>query len=162
MPMRAKRFSPSDQNSLQDFECGSQTYAVQMANWIKGEKCLDSIQNRQTSVWLFYSDEEFVGFGSLGPTNWRMPTQKDPPIPVTIIPALAVDTKFQGRVCSTGNTYSHDILHFLLERAQETKVSRVVLYVHEDNAKAIALYKKFGFHALQDKYHNCIKMFVEI
>jgi len=60
------------------------------------------------------------------------------------------------------NPYKNRVGSKLLETAieyafEELKAKKIILYVFENNIKAISLYKKFGFNEV-DKQKNIIKM----
>lgn len=162
--MRAKRFTPEIQAAISGFDCGTEPYARTMADWITGVGVQTSIQ-RGTAVWLFYTDDDsgLIGFGSLGTTDWRLPTQSDPPSTVSIIPALAVSTSFQRqRPHEESPTYARMILDFLIVKAVEAGRDRLVLYVDKRNEPAIQLYRKAGFAILLDSYKGNRKMLLDL
>lgn len=162
--MIAKQFTPEMQSLVSGFECGTEPFAQLMSEWIQGNKAVDSMQ-RGTRVWLFYTADgsEIIGFGSLGATAWRIPTQNDPPITVSIIPALAVTTRFHGQKPPDGAvTYARMILDFLIFKAVENGWESLVLYVDKRNEAAIRLYRKAGFALLLDSYKGNRKMFLDL
>lgn len=166
--MRAKRFTPDTQAKVAEFDCGDEPYAQAMSEWITGDGVEASIA-RGNTVWLFYTDDgDLIGFGSLGTTGWRLPTQKDPLKTVSIIPALAVRTNFQGqRPEPESPTYARMILDFLISKAVEQTASKqiapiLVLYVDKQNAPAARLYHNVGFATLLDSYKGNWKMILDL
>ena len=59
------------------------------------------------------------------------------------------------------NKVGNDLLKMAVDYAfNELKAKKIILYVFEDNLKAINLYKKFGFREI-DKKDNILKMELE-
>lgn len=140
------------QADVQGFACGDEIWAAKMAEWISGTKSLESMA-RGTEIWIFRNEtREVVGFGAIGLTSWPWPGPGQPPEQVCIIPAMAVQTSFQKR------GYSRRILRFLIRRALNYLRFALVLYVHPENSKAIALYESEGFAMLPDKFKGNCKM----
>src|SRR4051794_31047260 len=85
---------------LADFECGDAVWERVVSDWIKDKPVDDNLRESLalgTKVWLYANDDnEVIGFGSLGESNWRYPGEKDPRQAVAIIPNLAVAKRFQG------------------------------------------------------------------
>ena len=99
------------------------------------------------------SDDQLIGFGSLGRTRRRWPPPTGEHINLLIIPQLAVDIRFHGQPADDPPRYSHQILGHLIAEARDeavqTGVSLLLLYVHEQNARARRLYEQFDFTAVR-------------
>jgi GNAT superfamily N-acetyltransferase len=112
-----------------------------------------SVTQFGTKVWLFRreSDDQLIGFGSLGRTRRRWPPPSGQYVNLPIIPQLAVDVKFHGQPANDPPRYSHQILGHLIaearEMAHEVGSAVLLLYVHEQNARAMRLYEEFDFVA---------------
>jgi len=161
--VRAKKFTPADRDLVERFHCGDSDSAAAMAGWITGDGCLESIR-RGTEVWLFLSDDgRLIGFGSLGVTCWPWPSPADRKERVSIIPALAVSSEFQGRrEVADGDTYALRILKFLIQKAKHLGPAWLVLYVAKKNAAALKLYARLGFVCLPDSYKGNRKLFLDL
>lgn len=149
--LQPAEFFPADLPLVADFSCGTEPWEVAMADWIKAPPTARFGNSRQeTSVWLyFHPDGRVVGFGSLGMTRWTDPYPSGPWRNLSVIPALAIQTEFQHLPRTQDDDtpgFSHQILGDLLGRALLQSPDFVVLCVHRDNHKAMALYQNhFGF-----------------
>ena len=149
--LESTEFLPDDLSVVANFNCGAEPWSLAMANWIKSPptaKFSKKYSSRDTIVWLYYRpDGDLVGFGSLGTVRWKIDNKQHI---FSIIPALAIQTKYQHLPHydkhDINPSFSHQILLDLLERARLQSPDDVVLWVHQDNHKAITLYQKhFGF-----------------
>jgi GNAT superfamily N-acetyltransferase len=140
---------------VQAFDCGSEPWQLEVSNWIKAPPgaagAVDAL-SRNVQVWL-YADEQgnLVGFGSLAEAMQRWPRSKDDPIPVSLIPWLAVDRRFWGKPEGPPEErFAVVILRDLLAEARAIQDERplLILFVHVDNAAAIKLYERAGFKEL--------------
>ena len=145
-------FLPADLHLVAGFSCGDEPWAVAMSEWIKAPQTATfGNSKRETSIWLyFHPDGRIVGFGALGLARWTDPYPDGPWRDLSIIPALAIQTEFQhlprGKSDDDNPPFSHQILGDLLGKSLLQAPDFVVLCVHQDNDKAIRLYKKhFGF-----------------
>lgn len=121
-----------------------------MTEWIKGAPYgVFDHQAAGGEVWLYANDaQEIVGFGALGETTWRWPTNKDRPRRLSIIPALGVDRRFHGQPAGPpGERFSSQILLDLVyEATRHTERDPVLgLFVHPQNTRAIRFYERAGF-----------------
>ena len=150
-------FTSAEWDGVQAFDCGDAHYEREVATWIKGKQgpeidsALTSIYHpdRPGRVWLYkLEDGTLVGFGALGQNEWRWKGKKDPFVPVTIIIWVGLQKEFQGKPEGPKEQrYSVLILNDLIKEAEkdQDKYPVLGLCVHKDNAKAINLYKWFGF-----------------
>jgi hypothetical protein len=94
-------FTPALLPTVQAFDCGSEPWEREVSDWIKrpaGEDGAVDALARGTAVWLYVNDAgELVGFGSLDKTEQRWPKAKDPKVPASIIPWVAVERRFWGQ-----------------------------------------------------------------
>jgi ribosomal protein S18 acetylase RimI-like enzyme len=155
--LRVVEFSAQHLSKVQAFECGSADWCLFAERWIKNAPpfpgALQSIQERGTTVWLYFIDavgEEFlVGFSSLGVTRWRIPPPDGPTREVGFIPMLGVALSFQGKPNgATGERYSDQIMQHVIEQARERGYCEVCLSVHADNVRARRFYDRYGFETL--------------
>jgi GNAT superfamily N-acetyltransferase len=62
---------------------------------------------------------------------------------------LAVDARFHGQPANDPPRYSHQIIGHLIAEARDVAVDTgsplLLLYVHEQNGRAMRLYKEFDF-----------------
>jgi ribosomal protein S18 acetylase RimI-like enzyme len=144
---------------VQAFDCGDEPREREISDWIKAPRgsggALDAL-GQDNKVWLYVDgDGNLVGFGSLGDSVQRWPGPKDPALPVSIIPWLAVDRRFWGQpVGPPEQRYSALILCDLIAEARHKQDERplLILFVHVDNVAAIKLYERAGFKELHKPY----------
>ncbi len=163
--LRAIRFTPEMQPEVQSFDCGTSDEALDMADWIKGPRCVASMATRKTEVWLFRTEiGDLVGFGSIGKTNWPWPEPNSPLAEASIIPAIAVESRFKRQPpgLARNEQYSGRMILFLIARARTQGTPRLVLYVRPDNTSAISLYDFVGFKPLPDIQRGNMKMFLDL
>ena len=146
---------------VEHFYCGNTVCGLNAAKWLKGntsvtEDCaLAVMQNFGTEVWLYKTAEgELVGFGSLGPTTWRIPNSDSPRKLVSIIPWLGIEPRFRRKPegAPIEDTYAGLILDDLIAEAasHEDRDRFICLCVHRANTGAIRLYKHFRFWTMKD------------
>ena len=152
-------FAPELLSKVQAFDCGDEPWEREVSDWIKRPPGQDGAVDalaRGMTVWLYVSEAgELIGFGSLDRAEQRWPTSKDPKIPASIIPWVAVDRHFWGQPPGPPEErYAAQILGDLVARATQTRDERpiLVLYVHVNNTRAVAFYLRSGFQELQKPY----------
>ena len=153
------------QSTVQSFECGESDTALDMADWIKGPRCIFSMAQKNTQVWLFHDEHgSLVGFGSLGTTDWPWPTPQSAPEKVSIIPAIAVQSQFRRQPAGANkeDRYSALIVRFLIKQAMLHGTRLLVLYVHKTNVNAIDLYQHLNFKLTPDSFKGNRKMFLDL
>lgn len=143
--------------NVQGFFCGDLFWEGEISDWIKDpEQGAREVREGQCDAWLYANqDGELVGFSSLGSSNWRWPTPKDPRISLNVIPALGVDKRFWGKPeGARADRYSAQILRDLIEtaRTHSTRQPLLALYVHPDNIRAIKAYENAGFKPFSKTY----------
>ena len=152
MPTTLRRilFAPRHLHRLADFDCGGEVWQREMTDWIKGGP--DGVLEHQAQggeVWLYATDaREVVGFGALGVSNWRWPTNKDRPRRVSIITALGVDRRYHGQPPGPPEQrYASQILRDLIHEASQHREREPLLglFVHPENGRAIRFYERAGF-----------------
>lgn len=153
--LRAVEYQPEMLAGIGAVDCGSETYQSELAVWLQNE-APDAI-TRGTRVWLYFNQAgAFVGFGSLGPTNWRYPDPSSKRTGVVLIPAVAVQREFWGKPENVApqERYSSQILRHLVDEAGHWPGSppAVGLYVHPENQAAIKLYQRFHFRQFHHSY----------
>lgn len=142
----AEEFVETSLDKVKEFDCGTEGYALHATRWIQAAStergALQSKVKHGTRVWLYFDPEgALVGFGSLGLTQWPEFPKK-----VSIIPQLAIQQTFRGQPTGEDEVkYSHQILDDLIGLAKTQDTDWLVLTVDPTNARAIALYKSFGF-----------------
>jgi hypothetical protein len=152
-------FTKDDLDAVADFDCGDEPWAQYVSDWIKGGPggVLDALE-AGTEVWLYVNDQnEIVGYGSLGTTNWYYP---DPygreantkRVSLSIIPAYAVQKAFHKKPAGAWQQhYSSKILLDLLNQAlqrcqQKLDLAPLLgLFVDDRNLHAIRHYENHGF-----------------
>lgn len=160
MKLRAVEFSSEYLPRVQDFECGSEQWCRFAERWIKSPPpfpgALRSIQKYGNAVWLYFLDSPYdgeflVGFSALGKSRWKIPPPDGPIREVGFIPMLAVALCFQGMPdgCPAGNRYIDEVMEHVIQQARGRRYREVALFVHKDNARAIALYERHGFQTLR-------------
>ena len=140
---------------FQWFDCGSEGWDTEVANWIKAGNAADSVvtdmASRGTRVWVYYREEDnaLVGFGSLGKHKWTLPGSGTKQ-PISIIPNLAVALQFRG--VPPGTTYAMQIMDDLFDEAENDKATHPVLALCVDarNQRAIHFYmSKYNFTIIE-------------
>lgn len=128
------------------FECGSEPWELEVAEWLKrpkgGEGAIDAALAEGTFVLLYWTPvRELAGYGCVGPGTLKWPNpNKSQPILTTAIPMLGVAKAMQRK--GYGKQILDDLLAFALTRVAERRI--VVLSVHEKNPGA-KLYEKRNF-----------------
>lgn len=156
----AVEFTEVDQNRLVGFSCGDEPWSRHVAEWIRGSDVLDSIK-RGTRVWLFETEqEEIIGFGSVGTSEWHWPPPRGPKATVVLIPMLGIDIRFQGMPPDPVWRYSRQIMAHLIAEGQrvardwagapQSKPQWLVLRVHHENNRAIRFYETCGFELIPE------------
>ena len=160
-------FSESLLADVRDFRCGDEAWQIEVARWIKDssvDDCAVKWMQRGTRVWLYRTAEgELVGYGSLGTTKWRM--RRDAPRqPVSIIPAFAVQSRFQGepKQFPPDERYSYRIMADLISKAASQGPMIIGLFVDKRNARAMAFYNRIGFQSLPDEGGEYMKMYLDL
>jgi ribosomal protein S18 acetylase RimI-like enzyme len=155
LSLARRAFTEADWEDVQGFDCGSERYESEVADWLKGsidkDSALAAINDkvRPTSVWLYRLGDQIVGFGALSISEWRWKRKKDPRIPLTLIIWVGLHKDFQGlpKDVPREERYSSLILEDLIIESKKDEVVRPALglVVHSDNFRAIKLYERFGF-----------------
>ena len=157
LELTKQSFQASDLAAVQNFHCGGQHYEVEVSDWIKGDGqpgvdcALTSIADSDSPsrVWLYtLSGESLLGYAALAKRDWRWKGKKDPHIPVTVIIWVGLDSAYQGKPDGPKeDRYCMKVMGDLISEALKDRSTHPVLglLVHKDNAKAIALYKRFNF-----------------
>jgi len=155
-------FTRDDLDAVVDFHCGDARWARYVTDWIQGKPggVLEAL-DIGTQVWLYLDQQnEVVGFGSLGYTEWVYP---DPfgrgdskRVPLCIIPAYGVDVRFHKKPNGDWQQhYSSEILADLIavaarewtrEYGSDPNVTPLLgLFVDEQNTRAMRHYENHGF-----------------
>lgn len=147
----ARTFTAAHLATVSNFDCGDDPWAASAIEWIKApverSGALKSMADRGNRVWLYFDpNDALVGFGSLGTTRWPKFNE-----PVSLIPQVAIQSRFQGQPTGEGEIrYSHQIMDDLIGKASEDPPDILVFTVDPMNARAVALYRRFGFIGLTD------------
>lgn len=167
-------FSEEHLKRVAGFYCGDAPWEKEVADWIKSDgdpgALFDLKKRRVRGIWLYASKQDgLVGFGSLGPTNWKYPEPDSPPVKHLHIPWVGLRHDLQGRPTGVARDlrYSYQIMGDLIaEAANYTQYPRLLsLYVHHKNQRAIAFYQHLGFvfvpHQITDsgQYRGMIAKF---
>ncbi len=146
--------------ALQDFDCGSGNYAVEIADWIKNKPpdgVLNDLRKYPTlRVWIYTLDENtIVGFGSLQKARWRLRESGEAKkrVSILLIPYVGIKKEFHGQPMDATDKfdrYSSQILDDLVGKAKTHRPARhwLGLYVHPENLGAIKLYQRHEFKRL--------------
>jgi GNAT superfamily N-acetyltransferase len=155
-------FTPDLLDLVKDFDCGSEPYQMELADWIRND-ALQAVEGG-TLVWLYITQTgDVVGYGSLGESNWRYPDyQAKKRSKVLIIPAVALDKAYHGKPegADRDARFSSQVMRHLIAEAQRwpTPMPALCLFVHPDNEGAIKLYTRFDFqpypHTYRDREKN--------
>ena len=138
---------------VQEFDCGKEAWAMAASDWIKQSPpfdcALQSIQKYKNKVWLHFieahGEKYLVGFSSLGITRWSIPPPDGEMREVGYIPMLAIAEPVQGKAIDDGTRrYSDAIFDHLIAGARAAGYRELCLFVHAENARALALYKRLG------------------
>ena len=150
---------------LQDFDCGAEDYQLEISEWIRnsGQDCvLDDLENwPNLRVWIYTLDDDIVGFGSLGSTDWdlREVGAGKKRVSVILLPNVGIRREFQGKpvdVTDKFDRYSSQILDDLVGKAKldERRIKWMGLFVHPNNVAAIKLYERHEFKLLKKVRYN--------
>lgn len=173
MPNRrltAFEYRPEHAVECEDFDCGDEhQYEIDVASWIKGEKVDDSPDLAEslaqgTKVWIYKSDAgELVGYASLGTTRWKWPPPNGSPQEMTIIPWFGVQKVFQHEPAGAErkDRYAHQILGHVICRARDIGNEFLVLFVDDENTRAINFYENAGFETI-DSRHGFTRMILNL
>jgi ribosomal protein S18 acetylase RimI-like enzyme len=155
IPLKKQTFSEANWAEVQNFDCGSEPYELEVSAWLKGQagedSALTSIHHPEKPgrVWLYkLPDNTLVGFGALAKSEWRWKGKKDPKIALSIIIWIGLQKEFRGQPPGPKeDRYSTQILDDLIAEALESQETHPVLglFVHRDNVRAIRLYQRAGF-----------------
>jgi ribosomal protein S18 acetylase RimI-like enzyme len=151
---------------VSDFECGTELWQTEVAEWIKApadcDGALQSMNSYGTSVWVYESESgELVAYNSLGETSWVFSVNDTITSRVVqAIPYLGVKSTSQG------NGYGRRILEDVMAEAEYRSLRKnappiLALVVHPENHAALNLYDKIGFRreGFEDGY---VRMYVDI
>lgn len=146
-------FTADNAHKVAGFSCGSESWETRLNEWITGSDVLRSMQ-RGTQVLLYFLGGRLVGFGSVGTTEVSDPWPKGKKTPAAIIPAVAIDSRFQGQPANVGyaEKFSGQIMGDLIARAMQFGVELLVLHVHKNNQIAQRLYQRWGFEVQGDSH----------
>ena len=82
-------------------------------------------------------------------TQWKIPPPDGAKREAGFIPMLAVALRFQGKPNgAVGQRYIDEIMGHVMRQARKLEYRELCLYVHEDNTRAIRLYRRYGFQVL--------------
>jgi ribosomal protein S18 acetylase RimI-like enzyme len=156
---RAMCRDPELQATLARFDCGDEPWCPEINEWIRdlSGQVLKAVRNK-SDVWLYTTEEqELIGYGVLGSTNWDWPEPGSQPLRVNILTYMGIDLTYRGQPAGQGETsYGKQILGHLILRAKEKsdRSSVLGLYVHPENKRAIGLYRRFGFRPFHRLHHD--------
>lgn len=108
---------------------------------------LDDIEKSRNLVWLYLTDdqESIVGFGALGPVEWRWPDADGEEVAHLQIVYAGIDRRFRGSRDADGS-YARQIMEHLIDEARDrSEATFVSLFVHEQNTHASDFYQRLGF-----------------
>jgi len=144
-------------DEVRDFDCGCEEWCAAINEWIKGGDAIRSMKKRNTKVWLYYDLEHgFVGYGSLGTSNWKALFPADPKKRILLLPSLGVQENYQGKgygklIC--GHLIQEAQDYFQQEKARGVSIAPFLgLLVHPRNLNAKRLYKSVGFSGFEYFY----------
>jgi hypothetical protein len=120
------------------------------------EGALYRIRKKDCKVWLYFNQAtELIGYGSLGKAKWPDPGMNPPipdlpMVPISLIPSVGIQTPYHGGPAGAAyaDKYSTQILNHLVFEARKKLGERqpfLGLYVHPQNHRAIACYRRYGF-----------------
>ena len=175
-PLQKIEFGEDVRDLVSDFDCresqdrDATPWEAEINEWIKADPSTKDgaryrTRRKECKVWLYLNeDDDLVGYGSLGRSKW--PDVGTDPIvpnlvmtPITLIPALGVQTQFQGRPEGVlpAEKYAGQILNHLIYEARWKLTERqpcLALYVHPDNERAIKFYRKMEFRDFPQTWAN--------
>jgi ribosomal protein S18 acetylase RimI-like enzyme len=143
----AEPFSPEKRSAVQGFSCGSEPWEHALNEWIKGNRAEESMK-RGTLVRLYrLHSGELVGFGSIGKCERSWPNNRDERQELSIIPALAIATAFQGKPDGAPfeQRYAFQIMSDLVAVAMTHGTRILILEVDQRNERAVKFYRRWGF-----------------
>jgi len=164
-PLYAVDFSESERNRLTAVSFGTDVYGDLVTEWLLGSDVQDSMQ-RGTKVWLFETEDgEVAGIGSLGVCRRRWPPPHGDHKNLLLIPMFAVAQPYQGTKRPEASRVSTRIFQHILAEAQElissrqpedrsSLLPRLVVYVHEENHRAMRFWQRIGFQAIPNVRHH--------
>jgi Acetyltransferase (GNAT) family len=148
---------------LQDFYCGEELYAREIADWIKSsepEGVLDELKKRpDLCVWIYTLDDDtIVGYGALLKEKWEL-EGTNRKVPIVLISNVGMRKAFHGQpkgVESPFDKYSSQILRHLIRTAKtrHAGIRWLGLYVHPENLPAIKLYVMHEFQPVKGVWYN--------
>jgi len=147
-PLTPERFSADKVHKVAQFDCGAaHEWEVYLNEWIKGPEALKSMTDWNTEIWLYYTGNQLVGYGSFGPNRLIWPYNTSLKQQVTIIPAFAVSGAFRRKPDGVNrhDRFAWRILSDLVCRSLLHGTDMLMLYVHKDNSFAQRFYGNFGF-----------------
>jgi GNAT superfamily N-acetyltransferase len=170
--LHKSQFSRDSLARVQSFECGSETWAIEVSDWIKADEegAADSVDKGTCTVWLYYTDgEEMLGYASLGLSfrEWNVPGYPRSKIP--IIPFFGVRSEFQGQPRSAHplDRYGARMMRDIVAEAMHlggTDLPLLGLLCDHRNSKAIAFYERLGYVLLDpvDGGRERVRMIVRL
>ncbi|SRR5258706_999544 len=149
---------------VSDFDCGSEDYQEEVAEWIRGQRpgtVLDAIHSRRrpARVWLYSTPVDgIVGYGSLGPSNWTSRRGGPRDMPIVVIPNAGLKRQFQRYPpdAAREERYSTQIMEHLKYEARNfpRQLPLLGLFVHPNNEAARILYARVGFTDYDQTYYD--------
>jgi ribosomal protein S18 acetylase RimI-like enzyme len=142
---------------VQTFDCGGEEWEKPLNAWIKAGPDVENgalfemnraaRNGKQPDVWLHINGEDkLVGYSSLGETNWRWPQPTDPRVPISVIPYVAVQKRFQGKPPEPPRDSKQIIDHLVFEAGRKPHRHPLLgLYVDPRNTAAVKVYRREGF-----------------
>lgn len=140
---------------VQDFDCGGEPWEMPLATWIMTPAivpggALFELNKRKgkLQVWLYANQQDdLVGYGSLGASNWEWPNKNEKRVPINVIPNVAIQKAHWGKPDNDPPKYSRQILDHLIYQARlhTDRHGLLGLFVDPRNKRAISAYKHAGF-----------------
>src|SRR5207245_2604838 len=86
--LTAVAFTADMLDHVRSFHYGDEAYQKELGDWMAN----DAIRSMATGtkVWLYATESDVVGYGSLGVTRWHFPQSTSPKLDLLIIPAVAL------------------------------------------------------------------------
>lgn len=164
-PLIAERFTPEKLAKVAGFDCTDKNchpWEMYLNAWIK-EDAPTCVKQGKTRVWLYYSGEELVGYGSLGLTTIEWPYRTRQRQSQAFIPAFAISRWFRGkpRGGKREDRFAWRAMSDLVSRATVLRRELLTLYVDKQNNGAQRFYKNFGF-AMVGECHDHYVMALNI